>query len=228
MEGTRKLVFLMAVTYVLSPQVGRTSSEPDHLLPADRSRDRSYFSLLDRKLATTPFDCGRIVVRPPFTGEHSISVYSKPTRNRLSRYQITMRAAQESLWQASLAGVDPMKGQSISISEANIVITAELAKLLKGVLTAMVAETRPLGADEKPRKIVIEGPLTDIMIVRRSGKLEIGQMGNFPPTTPKLKLLTKLITNLTRLSQSPASDRAHLVAEVTSDADALRRKLSKQ
>ncbi len=92
----------------------------------------------------------------------------------------------------------------------------------------MVAETRRLGSDEEPRRILIEGPLTDVMILPRSGKLEIGQMGNFPPTTPKLKLLAKLITNLTRFCRSPASDRAHLVAEVTSDANALRRKLSKR
>lgn len=127
MEGMRKLAFPLAITYVLPLQVGRTSLEPDHLLPADRSPDRSYFDLVDRKLSMTPFDCGRIVVRPPFTGESSISIYSEAKQNDSLRYHITMRAAEESLWQASLGGVDPTKAEDIKIRQVDVVITADLA-----------------------------------------------------------------------------------------------------
>lgn len=220
----KTLAFSLLVTYCLSLQVGRASSEPDHLIPVDRSYDRPYFELLDRKLATTPFNYGRIIVRPPFTGEHSISIYSEATPSHGTQYHITMRTAEQSLWQASSGGVDPARAEGVMIAEKDVVITSELAELLKNALTVLVKDTRPLGNNEKPLKIVIEGPLTEVMIGRSDGKLESGQMGNFPPTTPKLGLLAKLITNLTRLCESPPSERAHLLMEVTSTADALVKK----
>ena len=217
----RRFAFVLGIIYVLSPQA---SSEPDHLLPATRSYDRAYFDLLNRKLATTPFNCGRILVRPPFTGEYSISIYGKATQNRFFQHHITMRIAEENLWQASLGGIDPTKAEGVKINQADIFITPEVAELLRNVLMAIINETRPLGT-EKPRKIVIEGPITELMITGLDGKLEIGQMGTFPPTAPKLSLLAKLIVNLRRLCQAPTSERAHLIAEVTRNADALRQQI---
>jgi hypothetical protein len=225
-EAMTKSIFLLAVIYFVSLQAGRASAETDHLLPADRSYDHTYFEFLDRKLTTTPFNYGRIVVRPPFTGEYSISIYSEATQNHASEYHITLRTADQSLWQVSLGGVDPTKAEGVKIKRADVVITSELAELLRTVLTAMVDETRPLAADERPEKIVIEGPLTEIAVVRRGGKVDRGEMGNFPPTTPKLSLLATLITNLRRLCESPPSERANLVTEVTRNADLLRRQIA--
>ena len=59
----RILAFVLSII-ALVPAEG--ASEPDHLLPTDRSYNHAYFELLDRKLAKTPFDYGRIIVRPPF------------------------------------------------------------------------------------------------------------------------------------------------------------------
>jgi hypothetical protein len=218
----RILAFVLAIL-VLASVAG--ASEPDHLLPTDRSYDRAYFGLLNRKLANTPFDYGRIIVRPPFTGEYSISIYRETTPNGASRYHITMKAAEESLWQASSGGVDPTKAEGIKIREADVSITPELARVLRDALAAMVDQTRPLGNEEKPARIVIEGPLTELMVLR-DGKVATGQMGNFPPTTPKLKLLDKLIANLKGLCESPPSERTHLLAEVTSTAEALRNEIA--
>jgi len=218
--------FLFGLVFLLSLQLARASSEPDHLLPADRSHDRPYFNLLHKKLVSTPFDYGRIIVRPPFTGEYSISIYAETSRDRVKRYHITMRTAQESLWQAALGGVNPSKAEGVKINQTDIFITSQLAGRLREVLTAMVDQTRELGADEKPNRIVIEGPLTDIMIIRRSGRVDEGQMGNFPPTTPKLRLLSKLITSLAQLCNSPDSKRPYLITEVTRDTEALRRQIA--
>jgi len=201
------------------------ASAPDHLLPTDRSYHRAYFGLLDRKLANTPFDYGRIIVRPPFTGEYSISIYRETRPNGASRYRITMRAAEESLWQASSGGVDPTKAETVKIRQIDVSITPELARVLRDALAAMVEQTRPLGHEEQPAKIVIEGPLTEVMVLR-DGKVVAGQMGNFPPTMPKLRLLEKLIANLKSLCESPPSDRTHLLAEVTSSAEALRNEIA--
>jgi hypothetical protein len=136
-----------------------------------------------------------------------------------------MKAAEESLWQASSGGVDPTKAEGIKIREADVSITPELATLLRDALAAMVGQAQPLGNEEKPARIVIEGPLTELMVLR-DGKVATGQMGNFPPTTPKLKLLDKLIANLKSLCESPSSERTHLLADVTSTAEALRKEIA--
>ena len=131
-----------------------------------------------------------------------------------------MKAAEESLWQASSGGVDPTKAEEVKVREVDVSISPEFAKLLRDALAAVVDETRPLGNDEKPGRIVIEGPLTEVMIIR-DGKVATGQMGNFPSSTPKLSLLDKLIANLKALCESPPLEREHRLTDVTSTADAL-------
>jgi hypothetical protein len=221
----KRLSLVVVVTCLLSFEELKASSEPDHLVPANRSYDRTYFSFLRKKLETKSFDCGQILVRPPFTGEYCISCYSERSRDTTVQYRLTMAVARTSLWQTADGGTNPAKAERVKISRSNSIIPAELGGVLREALTAMVDETRPLGADEKPSKIIIEGPLTDIATIGRDGKIRLGEMGNLPPTTPKLSLLTKLIANLKAICESQGEKRSRLITEAIEHARALQSKI---
>lgn len=211
---------LVSFISALTVQCLTASSEPDHLLPPVRSNHRPYFELLRAKLEDTAFDCGRITVRPPFSGEYSISIHCETTRDT-EQCRAVVKIAGDSLWQASSGGVELSKANAVPVSTVDVVVSAKFAHLLKDVLSAMVIETRKLGIDEKPSRVLMEGPLIDISI-SNDADIIIGEMGYLPATTPKLKSLSRLVSSLTKFCKSEDSQKDQLMNEAMKDAEALQ------
>ncbi len=117
---------VLAMICLASLEAADATSEPDHLTPVTRSYDRAYFDFLHKRLETKSFDCGQILVQPPFTGEYCISCYSERSRDTTVQYRLTMAVANTSLWQTADGGTNLAKAERVKISRSNAIYQPSL------------------------------------------------------------------------------------------------------
>jgi len=195
--------------------------QPDHLLPVDLSESPAYRVLLRKKLERTPFDYGRVILRPAFNSESSISIYNDTEKVRTANSVVTCITAQDSLWDASEGGTSSRRALQIGTRRFDCVIPRALADQLRDAFSAVLRDTRPLGPDEKPKKIVLEGLITEFSIPRNDGSIARGEISSIPATGPKLKRLESLAFDLLAYCKASDADRAPLLRKIERNAMAL-------
>jgi len=218
-----KLRHLIYIGCTVLIQISLEAKEPDHLLPStDLAAFPAYKTLMRKKLERTKFDCGRIILRPAFSNsnESSISVYGC-SENGHVRYKVTCIMAMDSLWDASNGGALPEKGASVKTRRIDFFIPNALAEKLKTPIATLVKTARPLGANEQPKSVTLEGLRIDFSIPQPGGRIAHGEMGDFPPMGPKLKHLQELALDLHESCEASAAERDTFLKKVERNATIL-------
>jgi hypothetical protein len=176
-------------------QVSAGVPQPDHLLPVNPAESPSYRAFLKDRLEKTPFDHGRIILRPNSDSEVSISIHRGRLKAGSASYVMTCIEANASLWDASKGGDLLDRARSIGTHRIDRFIPDGLAEQLKTALTGMLRETRFPEADERPKRVIIEGPILEFSVPQGNEVLR-GEISALPPTGPKLSRLKRLTFDL--------------------------------
>ena len=121
---------------------GMCRDKGDHLARLNTKEFRRYRQILGSHLAATPFDCGRVMVRPAFEPEYSISIYNSSGSAERTAYRITYLSAKESIWGLTNGGNDLTEAKAIKVRRVDADIPQSVAELLKDVSTKMLRRAR--------------------------------------------------------------------------------------
>ena len=115
---------------------------PDRVMPID-PHEAKYRALIHQKLCLTSFDCGRIVIMPPFQkSEISVSVYSRRTAAGATEYFATSVEAADNLRDWTNAGAEPQQAKRLKVRRIDAPLPAKTGELLKQVWTRMLSGTQ--------------------------------------------------------------------------------------
>ena len=108
-------------------------------------------AILLSKLGPTQFDCGRVIFKPAFAREYSVSVYS--TRSG-DRYLATYIKAEHSLNELFEPGRDPKEAQAVKTRRSDCEIPKQTAEKVRKVWIGMLSgnqRPRPMGEEDAAR-----------------------------------------------------------------------------
>lgn len=199
------------------PLIAASGTVPDHLLPINRSNYPVYRMLLKAKLERTPFDCGRVVFRPPAGNEESVSVYHSTNRG-VMEYFVTSLSAHDSIWEASEGGEVVGRANQIAVSRSDQTIPADLAQTVRTAFTVMIHQTRPIGSNEMVNKAILEGPIIEFSVALENHLIEGGEISYLPTDGPNLKALERLGRSLLAYSKASPSEHHQLRHAIDKDA----------
>ena len=163
-----------AILITVFPQL--VDADTDHLIPVDKRWEPKYREILDSRLAVTRFDCGRVLIRPAFTGESSLAVHCEPAdASAHPRCFVTYIKSEDNLWQRTDAAHQPGAARSVRVHRYDKAISADTADLLKRVWFKMLRNTRP-EAFSKEGEITLDATNTEFSIEQANGSPLYGQV----------------------------------------------------
>jgi len=188
------------------------------LLPVNLTDHPGYRALIRKKLETTPFDCGRLVILPSFDNERSISIYRSGSKMKGEIYLLSCIEAHNTLWGVSEGGKAPNRGLKVGTRKTDLVIPKITADVLKQALAAMLAETRDLSRQERPKFITMEGSETEFSLPSMNGSVMRGSLGQFQPFGAKVRRLQAVVDKLKAYCDSPRASRPDLLKGIERDS----------
>lgn len=153
--GLAVLLAMVSISHAAEPREVRIVRGvwPDHLWPVEYpdKQEEAYRAYIEKRLSSTPFNCGRFIEMPPFRkAEFSVSIYSTSTLNGGFTYRATCMDAADNLRDWTDAGRLPERATKIKVHRIDAEIPAATAVLLKDLWMQML-----LG-HQRPRKEKIE------------------------------------------------------------------------
>jgi hypothetical protein len=145
----RKIFCIVSIAVLIGSfgqrQVAAAIQDP--LLIVDLKKEPNYRKVWTSKLQITPFDCGRLVVLPPFEPEMSISIYCRKTAEEQRSYHVTYIAPETNIWQASDGMRHPQRAQAVGTRRIDAEIPESTALLLRKLWLRMLTGIRHSAAD---------------------------------------------------------------------------------
>jgi hypothetical protein len=207
-----------ACVFLLLVNTASTNGVSDHLLPVKTNEDARYRELLKKLLCPTPFDCGRLIVEPPFQyGEESISVYSKGTEEK-DRYCVSYLVASDSLRDVSDDGTNVERAQRVKIARIDAELPPTTAKLTKQVWKRMLFGSQaPRDWQHAPEKYYGDPTIAEFSI-QFDSKVIRGQAPMIPELGKKTKAFSQIGELLIGYCKAKADKRETILAEIDAKA----------
>lgn len=197
--------------------------ERDRLIQVDLDFFIRYRTILRNKLGSTSFDCGRVIFKPAFAPEYSVSVYSRQKRNSPGLYLVTYIRAEASLNDRMEPGIDPREAQAVNTRRIDCEIPTQTAEKVRQAWIGM------LSGNQRPRPMRLEDAVrtTDATVVefsvqRKSAETSYGQMtaAELPPGR-KTGTLLQLAKLLITYCQAKPTNRSAAAANIDREATRL-------
>jgi hypothetical protein len=221
MRTFRFTVFLLSLT-----RLSLVASEPDHLLPVNLRENEKYRAVLTQKLAVTSFDCGRLVIRPAFAPEESLSIYGL-NNDAGHKYFATYLAADTSLWQTTDEGRYPEKAAGVGVERIDAEIPDRTAEVLKKVWMLMLSGRQaPKRWDHAPEMLFGDATVGEFSIPGSPNKTLYGETPLVPELGSKTKQLVELSDLLVKYCKAKPSQRGGILEQVERQAARLLQTLS--
>lgn len=133
------LAFFLLINSLKAEDFHETANgkQPDHLTPVNRFLVH-YEQQLSSKLIQTGGSLGRLIIRPSFDPESSLSVY---VQNQ-NQYYITVTQASHNIWYAMAENNDENVNKKVTITRTDREISSELALTIQRVWGKMLQNTR--------------------------------------------------------------------------------------
>jgi len=213
------VLLILTVTAALS-----AAAVPDQPRPVD-PQEAKYRALLYQKLCLTPFDCGRIIVMPPFQkSEISVSIYSRRCSAGAIEYYATSVEAADNLRDSSDAGRFPDRAKRVKVRRIDAPIPEKTAQLLKQVWLRMLNHVqRP--ADLDMLGFVYTDPTELEFCIGTQTRVSCRETPWAPSLPKKMLLFTDLAETLPNYCAAHAAARSALAQELDRRAGALLRML---
>jgi hypothetical protein len=200
---------------------------PDRLMPLDPEESK-YRAVLHQKLCLTPFDCGRIIVMPPFRkSEISVSVYSRRAASGKTEYYATSLEATDNLRDSTNAGRSPAEANKLKVRRIDVRIPAKTAGTIKEVWKRMIsAAQRPRGEITYDMSY---GDPTMLEFCISSERSQICGDAEWVPTLPeRTHKLSEFAVLLPEYCRAHGSKRAAVARNLDRQATALLNALGRQ
>jgi hypothetical protein len=200
----------------------------DHLSLVNLHEGSRYRAIWNSKLNVTPFNCGRVTVRPYSEPEFSVSVYSCDAGNGRRVYAASYVTADDNLYQRTDGGHYPEKAASIKTHCADADIPQETAELLRRVWLRMLKDAH--GQVPPPMKeweIMPGDDTTDVEFsLQRDGAISPlpGQVNLWLKTQrPKTKAFLNLAKMVVDYAKAKPPDRPRMLHTINRNAADLLR-----
>jgi hypothetical protein len=193
---------------------------PDRLMPLEPG-EAKYRALLRQKLCLTPFDCGRIIVMPPFQkSEITVSIYSRRSAAGATEYYATSVEAADNLRDWSDAGRVPSRAKRLKVRRIDAPIPAKTAQLLGDVWTRMLAHTQ---SPAEPRALdlsYMDATMLEFCMGTQA-RARCGELDWVPTLPKKTHLLSDFAVTLPDYCAARADARPALAKRLDQQATAL-------
>ena len=202
---------------------------PDHPFPVDLpdGAEKNYREYLYRRLCSTPFDCGRYLVMPPFQkSEISISLYSLRDKTGAIKYYATCLEAADSLRDWSEGGKFLDRANNVKIRRIDRELPATTCSLMKEVWMKMLSgHSRNSGT---PNNFVqLDATMGEFAIKLRSGKVFRGETQLVPDLGKKMTAFMQIGDGLIDYCKADDAKRPALLGKVELGAKSLLARLNK-
>lgn len=183
----------------------------DHLIPPD-PLFQNYRDFLASKLGQTPFSCGRVIVRPAFEGESSISVYCLPATTTGEKCYVTYTRASDNLWQRTNALQNADSGNSVKIRRIDAEISATTAQSIRAAFSRILAMARSHKTrEDEMRRLTSDATYSDFSLEEPTGsqlsaELDVSLVTQGAQIT-KLLTLSRLLVKYCKANRK---DRPHV------------------
>jgi hypothetical protein len=213
------MIWLPLVSFGSEP----VAFERDRLLKVDLGFFPRYRAILLNKLASTSFDCGRVVFKPAFAPEYSVSVYSRATSNKPTQYFVTCIKADLSLNDRMEPGIDPREAQAVKTHRSDCEIPKKTAENVRQAWLGLLSgnkRPRPMRLEDAAR--TTDTTVAEFSIQLSRAKVLYGEeIAAELPQGPKTKMLVDLANTLANYCKSKRSDRAAVASEIDQKATRL-------
>lgn len=219
----------VAVFLIVMRGLAFAEAMSDHLTPVDLNEDPRYRALLIEKLSATPFDCGRVIIKPPFRyGEESISIYSQATNGADRRYYVTYISAADSLRDWSDVGQVPERANKVKISRIDADIPPPIGRLLSEVWTRMLSGRQAPRQLEQATDIFYgDATIAEFLIESDTKGILYGETMIVPDIGTKTKQFVELSQMLVSYCKAEPAERKAFLARIDRQATQLLKKLDR-
>jgi|ERR1043166_426242 hypothetical protein len=145
MMKTFRCVAAIASLYVAI--IAAMPADKDGLIQVNLAEFPKYRAVLVKKLGSTRFDCGRVVFKPAFVPEYSVSVYSKTSKDQ---YFATYIKAEQNLNDLLEPGADRKKAKLVKTRIVTCEMPRHIAEELRQAWIGM------LSGKQHPRPMTLQ------------------------------------------------------------------------
>lgn len=195
----------------------------DRLLRANLTLTSRYRPVAE-KLGVTPFNCGRVIYLHPFSGEESVSVYSRTSQDATVRYQITYLKADQNLYHLTDEGRTPSAVNRARVTRIDAGVPESTAKLIRRVWMRTLRQAR--GTYPPPRDqweaVPADSTQLEFSLQTETTTTQFGLLNTFLATQrPKVEKLLRISKSLISYSQGSAQERQGIAREIDNQANEL-------
>ncbi len=228
MRVLSKICLLSISSLALAENSLGSATEGDHLVPVQKQNYR-FRTILADKLATTPFDCGRVTIRPSFEGESSISIYCGTERRERRHCYLTYIIADDNLYQRTDGGSRPESARKVTTHRINVELPVRTAEALKEVWFQILKKTRSI---DLPRQGLVRVPVDatamEFSLPQSGASPLLGEVDPFAPALgKKVKELIILSQTLIRYSKAGPAAHSEIAARIDRQANGLLQDLKR-
>jgi hypothetical protein len=213
------------IVSLLTFHVAFAGFDVDHLVPIDPSWSPKFRRILAEKLGTTAFNCGRIVIRPPFQKpEESVSVYSAQSPKQQPTYFVTYIVAKENIWDRTDGGDSPERANGVNVQRVDAKIPEKTAELIKEVWLRMLEGVHGQFPPQGEEREVVPGDATliEFSLQRPHGTALYGQVNVFLEAQRKnVKALMRLSDDLVAYCKAHPANRPAIASKIDDESTRL-------
>ncbi len=221
MNNARGVVVLMILAG--AAQLSAAAS-PDRLMTIDPGEGK-YRALIHRRLCVTPFDCGRVIVVPPFQkSEISVSVYSRRSAAGATEYYATSVEPADNLRDWSDAGRLPDRAKGLKVRRIDAPIPAKTAELLKQVWSRMLSGAQRPSGPRVSDFVYMDATILEFCVGGQS-RSQCGELEWVPTLPKKTHLLSDFAVALPGYCAARVDARPALARKLDRQATALLKML---
>jgi hypothetical protein len=214
-------LWLLAVA-LTSSSVLKASSDGDRLYQVNLSEFPKYRTLLLGKLGPTPFNFGRVMIKPAFAPEYSVSIYSRSLASGEMKYLVTYLAAEHSLWETSDAGGETQDAKHTNVRQIDCEIPKEIAdKIRLAWLGMLTGNQRPTRMREEDAARTTDATIAEFSIQVSPSETLYGEIAVEAPTGQKTKALSDLANTLVEYCKAKTTDRSEIGNRIDEESNRL-------
>ena len=226
--NTRRCIVAVTIWLPLASFVCQTAaSQSDRLLQVDLTEFPRSRGILLSKLGPTPFDCGRVIFKPAFAPEYSVSVHSTRVGDKLPKYVATYIKAEDSLNELFEPGVDPKEAQAVKVRRIDCEISKQTAEKLKQAWMGMLSgnqRARPMTEEDATR--ATDATIAEFSIQLSQVQILYAELLEVEsPRGPKTKMLVDLANTLVDYCKARKGDRGTIASKIDGRATQLLKML---
>jgi hypothetical protein len=195
----------------------------DRLFQVELTEFPTSRAILLSKLGPTQFDCGRVIFKPAFAPEYSVSVYSRSLGRGQTKYLVAYIAVDQNLWQVTDAGGKPRRAQGLKTRRIDCEIPQRTAEKVKQAWIGMLSgnqQPKPMREEDVAR--TTDATVVEFSIQLSPARILYGETVEVDLLLRrKTRVLVDLAKTLVNYCKAKQTDRAAIALKIDRKATRL-------